>query len=205
MMAEEDVARLRAAWLRAEKALLAEHRVLATFEGAQTSPAASEPIPHQEGSPKYHGYRVAIPEGWTAIAPVFYPVPDVPDEPARQGMPAALLAGWKQFRAGVLLCRPGTDGRAALQEFEDDALLEAAFLGQDGQYLQASPVRPTYAVIPLAAPSSTPLDQNRSVECLILLPLFPALPRGQRESLPPAMMFTNGVCVYRSDSLGALK
>jgi hypothetical protein len=192
----ESIANLRQKWLAGEKAICA---------AAQPNSAASESIQHQEGSPKYHGYQVAIPAGWKALLPVFYPIPDAPDEPARQGMPAALLKGWRRFRIGVLLCRLGTDGQEARQEFEGGALLEAAFLGQDGQYLQASPIRPTYALVPLAAPNSKVLDQSRSAECLILLPLIDPCPSGPRESLPPIMMFVNGARVYCSDDAGAVK
>jgi hypothetical protein len=211
--ADEDrrIARLRRKVKKAEsKLLLAQLGALKPREkticaAAQPNSAASESIQHQEGSPKYHGYQVAIPAGWKALLPVFYLIPGAPDEPARQGMPAALLKGWRRFRAGVLLCRLGTDGREARQEFEGGALLEAAFLGQDGQYLQASPVRPTYAVLPLAAPSFNPTDQSERAECLILLPLFGPCPSGPRESLPPIMMFVNGVHVYCSDDVGAVK
>lgn len=167
----------------------------------QPSRVAKESIQHQAGSPMYHGYRVAIPEGWRGLLPVFYPIPDTPDEPARPSMPAVLLKGSQQFRAGVLLCRPGTDGREALQEFEDGASLEAAFLDQDGQYLQAAPARPAYGVIPLAAPNPKSSDRTRSAECLILLPLFSSYLPGEPESLPPIMMFIDAACVYRSDNV----
>ncbi len=159
---------------------------------------AMAPIPHQEGSPKWHAYRVAIPAGWRALQPVLYQVPDGPDEPAQPGIPAALLKGWQQFRAGVLLCRPAADGQAARQEFAAGVLPEAAYLGQDGRYLQSAQTRPAYAVIPLAAPSPKS-RQPRSAECLVLLPLVDASPGAARESLPPIMMFVDGTCVHRSD------
>jgi hypothetical protein len=114
------------------------------------------------------------------------------------------VKGWKRFRVGVLLCRLETDCLAAGLEFEAGLLLEAAFLGQDGQYLQAAPERPAYAVIPLAAPSSTSLDQPRSAECLILLPLYPAFDIRARESLAPVMMLDGGVCVYSSNGKEAV-
>ena len=191
---KDGISALRRKWLAGEKAI---------FAVAQPNLAASESIQHQAGSPTYHGYQVAIPVGWKALLPVFYPIPDAPDEPARQGMPAALLKGSRRFRVGVLLCRLETDGQEARQEFEGDALLEAAFLGQDGQYLQESPVRPIYGVVPLAAPSPKCPSQLPSAECLILLPLIDPCPSGLRESLPPIMMFVNGVRVYCSDDVGS--
>lgn len=200
-MADSDYSGSTKPLERARRDAAREHTA-AISAAPQPNPAASEPIQHQAGSPMYHGYRVAIPAGWKALRPVFYPIPDVPDEPARPGMPAALLKGWRQFRAGVLLCRPGTDGQEAAQEFQDDVLLEAAFLTQDGQYLQASPVRPTYAVVPLATPKPRCLDQLAHAECLVLLPLIDPYPSTPRESLPAIMMFVDGVCVHRSDSHG---
>ena len=161
----------------------------------QTSPAAMEAIQNRAGSPMWTGYRVAIPEGWQAVWPVFYRVPDAPDEPAQPGIPAALLKGAARFRAGLLLCRPGTDGRAILQEFAGDALPEGAFLGQDGRYLQASQGRPTYAVVPLAAPSPTSTDQSGAAECVVLVPLVDVTSGTVRDSLPPLMMFVNGQLV----------
>lgn len=114
-------------------------------------------------------------------------------------MPAALDQEMLRLRAGVLLCRPGTDGREACQEFEAGVLLEAAFLGPDGRYLQASPARPAYGVLLLATPSSGLRDQSRSGECLVLLPRL-ALPHRADDVLPPVMMFVAGACVYRSDA-----
>lgn len=161
-------------------------------------PAATAPIQHQEGSPRWHAYRVEIPAGWRALQPVLYRVPDGPDEPEQPGIPAALLKGWMQFRAGILLCRPEADGPAARQEFEAGVLPEAAFLGQDGRYLQSAQTRPAYAVIPLAAPSPKS-RQPRSAECLVLLPFVDASPGAPRESVPPMIMFVDGACVYRTD------
>ena len=165
---------------------------------ARTCWDAKAPIQHQEGSPKWHAYLVAIPAGWKALQPVLYQVPDGPDEPAQPGIPAALLKGWMQFQAGVLLCRPEADGQAAFREFVAGVSPEEAFLGQDGRYLQSAQKRPAYAVIPLAAPSPTSRPP-RSDECLVLLPLVDASPGGERESLPPIMMFVDGTCVHRSD------
>ena len=147
-------------------------------------------------------YQVAIPVGWKPHSVVLYPISAAPDGSMRPDMPAALTSGLQQFRAGVLLCRPGTDGQEAVQEFQSGTLLEAAFLTRDGQYLHASPVRPTYGLVPLAAPSPTAKGQPRSVECLVLLPCFDPLRGAQRAELPPIMMFADGVCVYRSDAAG---
>lgn len=203
--------RARQAWSDAERAKVVDRlkeqypacgAVAATSEVWQSTPAALESIQHQEGLPTHHVYQAAIPEGWRALWPVLYPIPAAPDAPARQGMPAAILKGMARFRAGILLCRQGEDGREAAQEFQADASPEAAFLSQDGQYLQASPSRPAYGVMPLAAPNPTCLGQSKRAECLVLLPLLDPCPTAPRESLPPIMMFVDGACVYRSDNLG---
>src|SRR5690606_35709686 len=91
--------RARSAWLKAECRVLEARGIIPGCD--QPSPVATAPIPHQEGSPMWHGYRVAIPAGWKALSPVFYPVPAAPDEPAQPGIPAALLKGSRRFRAGV--------------------------------------------------------------------------------------------------------
>ena len=171
----------------------------------QANPVETAPIPHQAGSPMWAEYRVAIPEAWKAHCVVLYPISAAPDGSMRPDMPAALTSELQQFRAGVLLCHPETDGQEAVQEFQSGALLEAAFLSQDGQYLQASPLRPIYGLVPLAAPSPTAKGHPRSVECLVLLPCFDPLRGAQRAQLPPIMpimMFAKGVCVYRSDAAG---
>lgn len=157
----------------------------------QTIPAATEPMQHQSGSPMFHAYRVEIPAGWKALLPVFYPIPDAHGGSDEQGSLAAVNAAMHRFRSGVLLCLPETDGREALREFQDGTLLEAAFLTQAGQYLQASPARPAYGVLPLAAASSRYSGQCRSGECLVLLPLirFP----GEPDTVyPPVRMFVDG-------------
>lgn len=201
--AARGFARARKAWIDGERAMLAQQRgVAATAEVSQSSLAASEPIQHQAGLPKFHGYLVEIPAGWRALRPVFYPIPDVPDEPVLPNMPAALLKGWRRFQVGVLLCRLGTDDQEAAQEFADGVLLEAAFLGQDGQYLQAAPVRPAYGVLPLAAANSNRSNRFAGGVCLVLLPLIDPSPSPKR-AIPPTIMMVDGVCVYIGFDEGA--
>jgi len=169
--------------------------VMVSRADARSSLAVMEPIQRQEGAPMWRAYLLAIPAGWQALGPVFHPIPDAPDEPARPGMPAALLKGWLRFRAGVLLCRPAADGPAVGREFEGGVSPEAAFLGQDGRYLQGSPTRPAYGAMPLAAPGSSIADRAGSAECLILLPLAAPPPGAARASLPDPMMFVDGMRV----------
>lgn len=184
----ERHARARRAWIGAE-------RDAVTVPAGQPTPAAREASPGRAGSPMYHGYRAEIPEGWWALQPVFVPAPPVPDGSARPGIPAAADRGWLRFQAAVLLCRPGTDGREARQEFAAGVLQGAAYLDRDGRYLQASPVRPVYGLLPLEAPSSGNSGRPRAGECLVLLPLVDFSPGAVRESVPPVMMFVNGVQV----------
>lgn len=181
----------------ADRLLASDRMTRDWFRGvdAQPNPAATEATLHQAGSPKWRAYQVAVPKEWRALQPVFYPVPGENDQSEPQDTLAVLRAGWRRFQAGVLLCRPGTDGRAAVQEFEACASLEGAFLGQDGQYLQAAQDRPAFAVVPLEGPSPNHLDQNRSDECLVLLPLIDPSPGASRDSVPPLMMFVNGMRV----------
>jgi hypothetical protein len=162
----------------------------------QPSRVATESTQNQAGLPMYHGYRVEIPTGWRALQPVFYQVPDGLPEPARPSISAAFSKGFQQFRVGVLLCRQGTDELAALQEFEAGLAGAEAFLGQDGLYLQSAQTRPAYAVLPLAAPSLARSDQAVRSECLVLLPLV-HLSFWKLESLPPMMMFVDGVCLFK--------
>lgn len=199
-MADSDYSGMTKPLERARRDAAREHAA-AISAAPQPNRAASESIQNQEGSPMYHGYRVEIPAGWRALQPVFYQAPDGLAEPARPSISAAISEGFLQFRVGVLLCRLGKDEQEALQEFEDGASLEAAFLDQDGQYLQAAPARPAYGVIPLAAPNPKSSDRTRSAECLILLPLFSSYLPGEPESLPPIMMFIDAACVYRSDNV----
>jgi hypothetical protein len=166
-----------------------------TSEGAQSNPVASATSPDQEDLPSYHAYLVEIPEGWKALRPVLYPDQDVPGEQVRPGIPAALLTGFQRYKVGVLLCHPETDGPAAIQEFAGDASLEAAFLGPDGQYLQASPVRPAFALLPLAAPTPIPKGQSRPGECLVLVPLIDSPFIQGKDYLSPRLI-VDGVQVY---------
>ena len=157
----------------------------------RTIPAATESRTHQAGSPMFHGYQVEIPAGWQALRPVFYPVPDAPGGSGAQDSLAAVTAAMQRFRAGVLLCRPETDGQEAAREFQAGVLLEAAFLTQDGQFVQSAPERPAYGVLPLAVPSSMSLGQPGSGECLVLLPLI-RFPPEPGEVYPPIRMFVDG-------------
>lgn len=177
-----------------------EDRVMVSRDASRSSQAAMAPSQPSECWPMWHGYLVAVPEGWRALVPVLYQVPAVPDEPARPGIPAAIEAGWRQFRQGVLLCRPGEDGQEAVREFEAGILPEAAFLGQDGRYLQDAPVRPAYAVVPLATPNSMSWDQPRSAECLVLMPCVGVL-GGSEVTIPPMRLFVDGTEVARPQFL----
>ena len=162
----------------------------------------------------FRAYRGEIPEGWQALRPVLCQVPSAPRESGSRDTLAAVDQGYVRFQAGVLLCPAGADGRAALQEFAGDASQEAAFLDQDGQYLQAAPSRPAYAVLLLEAPilnlstpysgQSKPMErafrdmcdasrtgQSRRAEALVLLPLieFPGEPG---RAYPPMRLFVDG-------------
>ena len=166
------------------------------FRSIRTAMAASQ---HPAMPPKWRAFQVVIPEGWMALLPVLYPIPHGPREQTQPDMPAALSEELLHFAAGILLCRQGTDCRVARQEFEAGTLLAASFLGQDGRYLQDARERPAYAVTPLEGPKSHRGDLSRSVECLVLLPLYVFPREGAAESPPPIMMFVDGICVHRSD------
>ena len=168
----------------------------------QAIPAASVSTLDPAGSPMWHGYRAEIPAGWRALQPVFCPVPHAPHGSGSPDSLAAVNQGFQRLRVGILLCPREADGREARREFEAGVLPEAAFLGLEGQYLQASPARPAYGVRLLEAPSSSLTSQSISDECLVLLPCVEFPHRPSCAPLPPIMMFVAGVCVYRSDTNG---
>lgn len=161
-------------------------------DACQSSRAAKAPIQHQASSPKWSAYQVAIPAGWKALLPVFYPVqsPHAVSD-LQDSLSVVNLAFWR-FQAGVLLCRQEADDQEAVREFEGGVLQEAAFLGSDGQYLQAAQARPTYGVVPLAAPSSTSTDQIQGGDCLVLLPLLES-PHVAGKVYPPCRLFVDGI------------
>lgn len=179
-------------WLEAERALNDKARLAGVgIRGGecQPNPTAKAPIQHPASSPIWSAYQVAIPTGWKALLPVFYPVQNPRAVSDLQDSLSAVNQEFWRFGAGVLLCRLEVDGQEAVQEFEDGALLAAAFLGSDGQYLQASQDRPAFGVVPLAAPSSKSPDQT---ECLVLLPLLESPPVAGKV-YPPCRLFVDGV------------
>ena len=143
----------------------------------------------------FHAYQVEIPAGWRALLPFFYPTRAAHDGSGSQDNPDPLTAGYVQLRAGVLLCRQETDDQAALQEFSAGIVPEAAFLDQDGQYLQASQGRPAFGVLPLEAPSAMCPDRVQGAECLVLLPCV-ALHGGPDTTYPEPRLFVDGHEVY---------
>ena len=156
-----------------------------------SNPAASVSSLDPEGSPIGHAYRVEIPAGWKAVRAVLYPEPSAPRGSAGPDMRDPLQAGFRRFAAGVLLCRPEADGREAVREFASGASLEAAFLRPDGRYLQASPDRPAFGVLPLACSTTEWTGGSGSGDCLVVLPSvrFPHLP-GKTYPLP--LLFVDG-------------
>ncbi len=165
--------------------------VMVTCAKLQTIQVSISPISDPEALPMYRAHHLEIPASWRALCVVFYPAPDDCDGSGSLDTSDPLDQGWHRFQAGVLLCRQGTDGQAARQEFEAGVELEAAFLTPDGQYLQESPVRPVYGV--LALEYSTPERRpDRLGECLVLMPLirFPLL---EGQSYPAPLLFVDGM------------
>jgi hypothetical protein len=165
----------------------------AVFKTAKRQPTHPETVSSwpTAGSPIYHAYQAEIPEGWQALCVVWcpmHPAPRIQDQPDSLSV---VNSESQRFQVSVLLCRPGTDGQEAVREFRLHDDWEAACLDQDGQYLQPAQMRPAYAVLPLAAPSPTCLDQTQRSECLVLMPSI-RLPFSDVETLPPIRMFVDG-------------
>lgn len=175
--------------------------VMATVSAAAplSSPVASVSSPDPAGSPMWRAYPAEIPAGWRALRPVFCAAPRAPDGSGSPDALAVANQGFQRLRAGILLCRPGADERAALLEYLAGVWPEAADLTPEGRYLRDAQARPAYGVLPLAASSSWSRGPARSGECLVLLPCVEFPHRPGRDPVAPIMMFVAGVCVYRSD------
>lgn len=162
-----------------------------TFEEFRASLAETVSSLHPAGLPIAHAYRVEIPAGWRALQPFFYQEPVAWNVSGLPDTHAAAAEGLRMLRVAILLCRQEADDAQVLQEFADGVGLEAAYLNQDGQYLQGAQRRPAFGVLRLAEPTSSRQDRGQHGECLVLLPLVTLPFTG--EEYAPVRMFVDGV------------
>ena len=157
----------------------------------RSSPAATVSSPDREDWPMFRGHRLEIPEGWRALSVVFL---------AERGgcLPAGspdsrdpLDQDFQRFEAGVLLCRPEADDRAAAREFRDGIWREAVCPLPDGRCLRVPQGHSGVAVLPLAYSSAGWTGRAGSGGCLVLMPLV-RFPHVSGRDYPAPMLIVDG-------------